>query len=390
MRLLIATETYYPNISGVAVFSHNMAKKMVERGMEVFVIAPSPKFEEYTEEVDGIKIFRVASKINKFRKGYYVSKFPFKKVARFIEDARPDVIHLQDPAWISLSVLFKASKMQIPLVATNHFSLEYIISYLPYLKFIEPIFMKIASGYLDWFYSKCDIVTCPTQTVAKNFQKGKIKDRIRVISNGVDISRFLPHYGDINLVKKRWNIPLDKPLVLYVGRQDVDKNLITYIKAVPFVLKKLDACFVLVGNGTEQEKLKKAAKDLGVDKKVIFIDFVPHYAPILPKIYQAASLFVNPCPYETLSLVVLEAEASGLPIVAANAGALPEVVRHGVNGLLFKPFDVYDLAQKIITLLKNPDLMERMGQKSVELSETHLVEHTYSRFEDIYLSLSNK
>lgn len=390
MKILIATESYYPNISGVAVFSHNLAQKMVKNGHKVFVIAPSPKFKEYKEKIDGVEIFRLASKVNRFRKGYYVSKFPFFKAAKIVEKIKPDIIHLQDPAWIAMATLFKARRMKIPTVVTNHFSLEYILSYIPYLNFIRPIFMKVASSYLNFFYGKCNVLICPTQVVANNFLQNKIQTKVKVISNGVDISRFMPHYADTDLIRKRWKIPLQKPVVLYVGRLDVDKNMETYIKAIPFVLKKLDAHFVIVGDGTEREKLEQSAKELGVFAHMTFINPIPYGDSYLPKIYQAASLFVNPCPSETLSLVVLEAEATGLPIVAANSGALPEVVKNGENGLLFEPKNEKDLAFKIITILENQDLAKTMGEKSLENIERHIVEQTYSKIEKIYLSLNKK
>lgn len=390
MKILIATETYYPNVSGVAVFSHNLAKKMVEKGHQVFVIAPSPKFEEYKEKMDRVEIFRLKSKVNRFRNGYYVSKFPFIKTAKILEEIRPDVIHLQDPAWIALSTLLKAKKMNIPIVVTNHFSLEYLLSYVPYLSFASPIFMKIVGGYLNWFYGKCDVLTCPTKVVADNFQHHRVQSKIKVISNGVDVSRFLPHYADANLIKRRYKIPLQKPIILYLGRLDVDKNMDTYIKSIPFVLQKLDAHFVIVGEGTERKKLEKLSVELGVKDNVTFIDFIPYEDSYLPKIYQASSLFVNPCPSETLSLVVLEAEATGLPVVAANSGALPEVVKNGENGLLFETGNEEDLAKKIITVLTNQSLSKRMGQKSLENVEKHIVDHTYNKFEEIYQNLSKR
>ena len=146
MKILIATESYYPNISGVAVFTHNLSKKMQSQNHEIFVIAPSPNFKEYEEKIDGVRIFRLASKVNKFRQGYYVSKFPFLKVAKIIRKIKPDIIHLQDPVMISFSAMREAKKLKIPIVVTNHFSLEYVISYLPTVKFAKNFVFKVLSS----------------------------------------------------------------------------------------------------------------------------------------------------------------------------------------------------------------------------------------------------
>jgi len=388
MKILIATESYYPNISGVAVFSHNLAKKMRKIGHQVFVIAPSANFREHRENVDGIKIFRLESKKNKFRDGYFVSKFPFKKVARIIEEVHPNVIHLQDPALISMGALWKARKMKIPVVVTNHFSLEYIISYVPALKFINPLFLKIATKYLNWFYGKCNILTCPTKTVADRFLKSHIKTKVKVVSNGVDLSRFMPHYGDIDIIRRNCHIPLNKKIVLYVGRIDVDKNLITLIKSIPFVTKMLDAHFVIVGQGTEREKLKETIRKSKMKNHITFIDFIPYRDDLLPKIYQASTLFVNPCPTETQSIVVLEAQATGLPVIVARAGALPELVKDGKNGFLFNPKDEKELAIKIVKVLNDKKLAKEMGEYGILAINKHIADKTYSQFEQIYKTIS--
>ena len=387
MKILFATESYYPNISGVAVFAHNLARKMVASGHEVFVIAPSPKMIAYEEKVDGIKIFRLASKTNPFRKGYYVSRWPFKKVGQIIQEVKPDVIHLQDPALISLASLRKARKMKIPVVVTNHFSLEYTISYLPALKIIHPLFLKALRTYLGWFYNRADLLTCPTKTVADNFLKAHLRTKVEVISNGVDLSRFMPFYGDTLDVRRKFKIPFKVPLVLFVGRLDVDKDLKTLIKTIPNVLKENKAHFVLVGEGKVKTILEKMVKDFQISNNVTFIGFIPHDNEILPRIYQMAEVFINPCPSETQSIVVLEAQATGLPVVLANAGALPELVKEGVNGFLFEPGNEIDLASKINQILKNKEKARKMGENSLERLEAHLVDTTHDRFEKIYLKL---
>lgn len=387
MKILIASESYYPNISGVAVFAHNLARKMAQRGHEVYVIAPSPKFNEYEEEVDGIKIFRLLSKVNRFRKGYFVSRWPFKKVRQIIDQIKPDVVHLQDPALISLATLQKARKMHVPIVVTNHFSLEYVVSYLPSLRILHPLIFLALKTYLGWFYNHCNLLTCPTQVVAKKFLHARLKTKVEVISNGIDLSRFMPYYGDSLSLRKKFKIPFQFPLVLFVGRLDVDKDLKTLVKAIPYVLRKTKAHFVIVGEGKEKIILRDLAKELGIRKNITFIDFIPYDNELLPKIYQASTVFVNPCPSETQSIVVLEAQATALPNVLANDGALPELVENGVNGLLFESGNEVDLANKIIKILKDENLAQKFGERSLEKLEAHLVDKSHNRFEKIYLKL---
>lgn len=388
MKILICTESYYPNISGVAVFSHNLAIEMVKKNHQVFVIAPSPKFSEFTEIVDNVTIYRLKSRVNKFREGYFISRSPFKKVPEIIDKLNPDVIHLQDPAMISLAALRKARKLKIPVIVTNHFSLEYIVSYLPKLKIFHSLILFFMTHYLNWFYNQCQVLTCPTQTVAKRFKGPITKVELQVISNGVDLSRFIPYYGNSDSIRKRWKIPLLKPVILFVGRLDIDKNISLLIQAIPLILNQVDAHLVLVGSGKEKNNLIKLVKKLNITQSATFIDFIPYKEQWLPRIYQTAQIFINPCPMETQSIVALEAQATGLPLVVANSGALKELVKEGVNGYKFDPKNEKDLAEKIIKILTNKKLAQKMGEKSIEMVEGHLVENTHDRFEKIYQKLA--
>ncbi len=387
---MIATESYYPNISGVAVFSHNLAKKMVERGHQVYVIAPSAKFTEHTEVVDGVKIFRLASKINRFRQGYYISRWPFAKTSKIMVQVKPDVVHLQDPAMISIGALRAARRMKIPIVVTNHFSLEYVVSYLPWLKLINPFFIRIGIRYLNWFYSKCNVLTCPTETVAKRFRQINHRLQIEAISNGVDLSRFMPYYGDSAQERNKFKIPANLPIILYVGRLDIDKRIADLVKALPEVLKHISAHLLIVGSGTEQKKLEKLIHKLGIANYVTLIGVIPYARAELPRIYQTSTVFVDPCPAETQGIVVLEAMASGLPCVVAKAGALPELIKDNENGYLFNPKKHHQLAEKITTILKDKKLTRAMGERGLEMVSAHLASNTFNRFEKIYQELNRR
>lgn len=390
MKILIGTESYTPNISGVAVFTQNLARKMARRGHKVYIIAPSPKFKKFEENDEGIKIFRVSSKVNRFRQGYFISKNVGKEIPPILEEVSPDIVHLQDPAMISLTLLRLARKKKIPVVVTNHFSLEYIVSYLPLLKIIHPLILIVMKIYLNWFYNQCQVLTCPTKTIAKQFKGPITRVTLKVISNGVDLSRFMPYYGDSNLIRRRWKVPKEKLVVLYVGRLDVDKNVEVLIKAIPLVLKKTNVQFVVVGGGTEKENLIKLVKELKIQRNLSWINFIPYDDRALPRIYQTSKLFVNPCPRETQSIVVLEALATGLPVVVANSGALPELVEDGINGFLFEPGNSDDLAKKITEIIVNRKLSKKMGERSLIKVESHLVEETHDQYEKIYKNLARQ
>ena len=178
------------------------------------------------------------------------------------------------------------------------------------------------------------------------------------------------------------------PLVLYAGRIDKDKNMSILIKAISEVVEQTQAHFVFVGGGDVLSKIKKMAVKCKVEKEITWIDWVDRKLIDLPKLYQAASLFVIPSVIETQSLVTMEAMASGLPVVGANAGALPELIKDGVNGYLYRADSSSDLSQKIIKIIKNHNLRTKMGKKSLEIISNHQISESLAKILKIYKQLT--
>lgn len=384
MKILITSESYYPNVSGVAVFTYYLAENLAKRGHQVLIITPGdkkqPKYKK--ETINGVTIYRLKSVYNPFRKGYRFTLWPYSSVKKIINEASPDLIHMQDPSPISICALF-AFRKKIPIVITNHFSLDYILSYLKLPKPFDRYLAKAFSRYLHWFYKPAKILTCPTPTVAKYLKEKNIHSTAVAISNGVNLEQFFPFYGNTESFKIEHRIPLDKKIILHVGRFDKDKRIEVLIKAMPIVLRKKEVCFILCGDGKEKRKYEQMVKKLNLAKNVVWIGIVSHQKE-LPKVYQMADLFVTPSPIETQGIVVLEAMASAKPVVGANAGALPELIKNNINGFTFKPNDENDFAEKILRILNNEKMAREMGEQGLRLVEKHSLEKTYDKFEKIY------
>jgi glycosyltransferase involved in cell wall biosynthesis len=148
----------------------------------------------------------------------------------------------------------------------------------------------------------------------------------------------------------------------------------------------IDFKFAIVGKGAEKTKLEKMAKSLGLEKKVIFLGFVPDKD--LPNLYPLATCFIIAGIAELQSIVTMEAMASGLPVLAANAVALPELVHHGENGFLFETGDLKQIADCIVKIISDPKLQKRMSQKSLEMIKGHDETKIVSRFESFYSELT--
>lgn len=392
MKVLLGSESFPPNVSGVATATQNLAENLVKSGHEAFVFTPG---KTYKSKVDPAfpkyKVYRLKSIVNPFRRGYRLTFAPDWEVEKLVREISPDIIHLQDPAMIGQALRRVGKKLGIPVIITNHFSLEYALSYVKALNWFRPIFRTELINYLVLFYNKCDAIVTPTETFRRQIEKWGVKTPVRAISNGIQIEKFLDHFSaeKINRIREKFHLP-DNPTVLYLGRIDTDKSIDVLVRAIPAVLSKQNAHFIIAGSGGEIEELKEMVKKLQIDQAVTFIGFIDHNSEDFVGIYKSAAIFAIPSTIETQSIVTLEAMSSGLPVIAARAGALPELVQDPKNGYLFRPGDYKELANKIIKILSSRKMAARMGQESVKIAMTHQMDRAFSEMLELYQEIMEK
>ncbi len=389
MKIVIGTDSFAPSISGVSIFAERVAGFMAEKGHEVCVFAPSATSKTYIDKkYDKFTVFRLGSIKNPFRKSHHISLRPTAAIKRELKKfGRPDLVHLQDPTSISAALLKYADGNNIPVVITNHFSLDFILSYVNFLKFLHP---PIAA-YLKWrfsrFYNRCVLVTTPSKTAKRQIEDWGFKTPLKVFSNGIDTQRFHP-VPDKKAARDKFKLP-DKPIVVYSGRIDKDKNVDVLVRAIPLVLKKVEAHFFFVGGGQMVDELKTLARELGVEKSVTFGGWLDYSSADFPSAYQASTLFASPSCIETQSIVMLEALSTGLPVVAARAGSFPEFIRDGENGYLCKPADPKDMAEKIAMVLGNQRYLAQLNEGAKKSVEEHRIDACMKRFEEVYKEIIN-
>ena len=386
MKIIIGSESFAPNISGVATAAEMLAKYLSSEGHQVWVFAPSRTFETHEDKSFGdFTVVRLKAIKNPFRKGFMVTYMPAKEINSFVDKIKPDLIHLQDPTSICSALLKSAKKRKIPIVVTNHFSLDYVISYVKFLKPIHRHLRYILRKYLSNFYNSCAHVFCPTETVKKDLLSWGVKTEITAVSNGVDLSRFFS-YSDLSDIYSKYHLPAN-PIVLYMGRVDKDKKIDVFINAIPKILKSVNAHFLVGGMGDELPKMKKLVAKLNIEQEVSWIGWLDRNSEEFSKIYQLATVFAIPSPIETQSIVTMEAMASGLPVVGANAGALPELIENNKNGYLFEPGNSDDLADKVVKILTDEKLRSKMSQYSIEKVSKHELSKSFDQIDKIYKNI---
>ncbi len=388
MRILISTDTYYPNVNGASYFAQRLAHYLSRRGHQILVVAPSTSFGFETKSVNGIDIFGVWSLSVLMYKGFRVV-FPFgiqKKIESEILNFKPDIIHVQGHFTVSRAVIRAARKFNIKVVGTNHFMPENLTHYLPVPSSTERKIINWAWSDFRKIYEQLDAVTTPTESAANLMKQYGFSKPITAISNGIDLSRFNPSKRD-DSIRVKYKLP-DAPLLFFVGRLDKEKRLDFVIRALAQVPRDVSIHFAIAGNGAEKQKLINLVNDLGLQDRVTFLGFVPDDE--LPALCATAYCFVNAGTAELQSIAAMEAMASGLPILASNSVALPELVRNGENGYLFEKNDNNSLTSFIVKIFSDSSIQKKMSEMSLEMIKKHDIGFVIMQFESLYRDLINR
>ncbi|MBN3037631.1 MAG: glycosyltransferase [Candidatus Diapherotrites archaeon] len=383
MRVLLASESYWPNIDGGAVAQHNLALRLAERGHEVAVVAPGNRFENYVEEDCGTTVFRQRALTFPPYDVYKVTLFPHHNVGKVFKAFRPDVVHAHNPYQVGRAALHFSKAFSVPIVGSNHLQPENLLMSVSRFRSLYSPLKSVGWRFIVDYYNRCDAVVSPTRTAVDLLVGAGLRVPAQPISNGIDLERFSPkNHGEY--LRDKLGLP-DKPIVLYAGRLSGEKHLEVLLRAVPRVVWECGAHFVLVGSGRERGNLVALAGSLGIEESVSFTGFLD--AADFQNVYALADVFAIPSEAELQSIVTLEAIASGLPVVATNKDALPELVHDGKNGFLFEPGDSGALADRLIALLSDPLLRKRFGRESRRIAEPHSIERVVSSFEGVYASV---
>ncbi len=411
MKIVISTDVYYPMINGVAVFSRNLAAGLKKRGHQVMVLAPSltGKFGVEKDEDFGYTVVRLKSKrmylypdqIEKvpkekkmlgvkvpqlvYKNGLHVSYNPYSDIKRVLDDFQPDIIHNQTPGPLALAVFRYAKKRNIPIVSTDHAYPDNLTQQVKLPELAKKPINAAMNAYFLSFLRRSEYATIPTEQAITDLlpkRRHSFKVPIEAISNGIDLSRFAKGRANADIYEK-YNIPRNVPIVLYVGRVDPEKSLDVLMHAFVDVLQKVPkAHLVVVGDGTARQKLEKIAAKEGITSHAHFLGRI--IGDDLPQVYCTGTVFAITSKTETQSIVIMEAMASGLPVVTVKAGAVPELVKHGKNGYIYDPDDKDSVARGIAHILANKDLCEKMSDDAVKRIAKHDISYTLTRVEEIY------
>jgi glycosyltransferase involved in cell wall biosynthesis len=380
LRVVIACDTFPPDINGASRFAERLAAGLVRSGNEVHVIAPAhnKSFGSFTEVHDGqvMTVHRIKSyRVIQHKTLRYVWPFTLKaKADRLLKKLRPDAVHINSHMIVGRFVLKSAQELGIRVIATNHIMPENLIKYsLVIPRWAEKWVMNLAWKDAGRVLRKADVVTTPTRRAANLLEAASGLTGVLAVSCGIEASKFANQTPTTNR----------EPRILFLGRLDYEKHIHNLLRAVALLPKNLDVQVEIVGDGGEREYLEKLAQELGIAKNVEFRGHITDQE--LPRAYERATLFAMPSIAELQSIATMEAMASGRPVVAADAMALPHLVHDGDNGFLFPPDDVEAFADRLLKVLTaSQQELDRLSENSLHLIQSHDIDTTIKIFEGLY------
>lgn len=378
LRVMLGVDTFTPDINGAARFSERLAAGLVERGHEVHIVAPAANSTDtgaIYEIVEGQRMLVHRLPSVRFKPHEWL-RFVWPWVCRvatrkLVREIQPDVIHIQSHLMIG-RMLTKAVKNNgnVRKIATNHIMPENIVDLANMPRWVRALVVKW--GWHDAYsvLRHMDAITTPTRRAADFLERYTPVRNVYPISCGIDASQYTP---DLT--------PRAQRRVVFVGRMTQEKHVDVIVRAL--ALQDADVQLDLVGPGDQVPQLRDLAQQLGVADRVTFHGRVSDAQ--LRAALTGASVFAIASVAELQSIATMEAMASGLPILAANAMALPHLVDEGVNGYLFEPGNHEQLGAQLRQILELPhEDFVAMQRASLEGVKAHDINTTLDTFERLY------
>ncbi|MDN5593332.1 MAG: glycosyltransferase [Brevibacterium sp.] len=386
--MLIPTETYAPEVNGAAKFAERLAAGLAARGNDVHVACPSATGKASVSTEDGVTVHRMTSHRWLLHPTWTIC-MPWEtkpELSRLLDTLQPDVVHTQAHFVIGRYAFSEASRRGIPVVATNHFMPDNVRPYLRAPKSLLDGGTAVAWWDLRRKFQSADFITVPTQLAADLLTQNGFTSPIRAVSCGIHLERFAHLRDDEAVQPATVSEPVSgsaPPRVLFVGRLSSEKHAADIVEALAKTDPALGLEADIVGGGDQEEPLKELAAELGIADRVHVLGKISDKE--LMDAYQRCTFFCMPSTAELQSIATLEALASRKPVVLADAVALPHLVRDGINGFLFPPRDIEELASRFTQICElSEDDLDAMARASLDVVAKHDIEYTLDTFESIY------
>jgi glycosyltransferase involved in cell wall biosynthesis len=374
MNILMMTNTYTPIVGGVEKSISTFSEQLRGKGHQVIIVAP---------EFDGMpdneqNVIRLPA-IEHFNGTDFSVNLPMPGLLKkLMQTFDPDIIHSHHPFLIGDLALRRARQYGIPLIFTYHTMFEQYVHYLPIQnEQIKKFVIELSCGYANL----ADKVIVPTESILKVLHERKVRTPIEVIPTSID-TQFLAK-GNRNRIRQEYNIPKQSYLIGHVGRLEPEKNLIFLAKAVAgFMVKEEAAHFMVVGSGSLKEKIKQIFAEHDLLKKIHFTGI--QKGQDLIDCYHAMDIFAFSSHSETQGVVLVEAMAAGIPIIAVDAPGARDIISDFENGRLISQDDESAFADSLLWHFNLKYKRQKIKENAINTAQSYSHENCLKKLISLY------
>jgi glycosyltransferase involved in cell wall biosynthesis len=367
MRVALFTETFLPKIDGIVTVACLLLDHLTTRGIETVVVAPKMGVERYR----GTPVIGVP--------GLTMPLYPELKIGpptlstyQQVKAFAPDVIHCFHPALIGLGGILMAKRLNVPTVASFHLDVARLVHHF-HLGFLEPFTDWATRTVFNW----ADATLAPSRLIQREMLELGVRD-VALWKRGVDTERFNPRHRSAAMRERLSGGCPDDTLLLYVGRLSSEKRL----EDIRAVLENVPGTrLALVGDGPARDALR----EYFAGTRTEFIGYLT--GDSLSQAYASADIFIFPSALETFGLVVVEAMAAGLPVVASRVGGVCDVVEEGRTGYTFDAGDTDAMVAAVRQIAGSRARIQAMGEAARAFAETQTWPAMMDEVVDLYARL---
>ena len=375
MRVLMVSDVYFPRVNGVSTSIETFRQALSAEGVEVRLVAP-----RYADEPEVEGVVRVPGRaVPRDPEDRLVSWTALRTAVRR-EPTDCDIIHIHTPFLAHYAGLSAARRLGKPVIATYHTLFEeYLHHYAPFLpaEWLRGLARRLSRSQCN----ALDAVVVPSIAMRERLEQYGVSVPMNVLPTGIPMGRFSG--GDGLRFRERHGLSADQPCVLFVGRVAFEKNIDFLIESLSLARREVPNLILLItGEGPAKRALHRQAEALGLSEAVRFIGYLDRQHD-LPDCYAAADGFVFASRTETQGLVLLEAMAMGLPVVALAAMGTRDILSPG-RGCLTPEDDVAAFAAAMVRLLCDPALCSRLSQEARDYAREWADDRMAARLAECY------
>ena len=407
MNIAIFTDTYLPDINGVAASVFTLAEELEKRGHKVYIFTGSKEkkeekeetfyqwasdlwqkaFSEILEEKPIRKVYRLPSLSISFLKPHRMGTPISLNAFRMMKKLDIDIVHTQTEFLIGFLGMSMASAYRLPVVHTYHTMYEDYTHYIAKGTIVTP---EMARSYSKFFCNQADCVVAPTRKTLDHLRSYGVKRDIHTIPTGINLEPFSKESHpeeEISELRRSMKLAPEVPVILFLGRMAKEKSIDILLSKMPMILEKIpNAKLLLVGTGPAEEDLRKMANTLGIEESVIFAGRVPYTE--VGKYYQLGDVFVSCSTSETQGLTYYEAIAAGVPVLARRDESIEDFFESEKNCLLFDDEDT--LPELLVRIMEDKALSKKLSIKASEGMAEISSQCFGQRIEDVYMNAIDK